>query len=523
MNLKVWQYALILLLISILLCFVRLGDFPIYILDEAKNATCAREMWEQNNWVVPTYNYELRTDKPPLHYYFMMLAYQCFGVSPFSARFFSALLGISTVLITFFYVKKWVAAALAFWVGLILLASLHWNFQFHLSVPDPYLIACLTLAFFAFFTGIEHRSPRQLYLGYIAVALATLSKGIVAIGLVGLVILLYLIWSKKFTVRELSQLRLISGGLLFLAIALPWYILVGYATNGAWLEGFFFQHNFGRFSSEMEGHGGIFLITFAYVVVGMLPFSIFLPQTLRWAWSATSNPLVRFSSLVVLVIVGFFSVSATKLPNYTVPAYPFLAILLACFLYQNDFTALKKYRIGWNLAIWCVLTLVLNYFVQTNASLFVPHTTWTVFVFFLFTIGAIIAGWAYWRTWNRTMFYALSVSAMLTTLSAFYWLLPTIFYHNSIEQSLEYLPSRSSVAHFRRMHPAFPFYIQKPIPKLETQAEIVQFFEQYPDGRLLTFEKYLPDLEVFAPNLDTLWMQEDLFENTKTVILKKGF
>ena len=77
-----------LLLVLVFLLFWRLGSSPIYILDEAKNAQCAKEMMQRNDWVVPTFNEELRTDKPVLHYYFMIVAYKLFGVSAFSARFF---------------------------------------------------------------------------------------------------------------------------------------------------------------------------------------------------------------------------------------------------------------------------------------------------------------------------------------------------------------------------------------------------------------------------------------------------
>ncbi len=81
----------------------RLGAAPIYILDEAKNAQCAREMLQKQDFIVPTFNGELRTDKPVLHYYFMMAAYSIFGVNEFAARFFSVILGCLTVLLTYFF------------------------------------------------------------------------------------------------------------------------------------------------------------------------------------------------------------------------------------------------------------------------------------------------------------------------------------------------------------------------------------------------------------------------------------
>ena len=70
------------------------------MVDEARNSECAREMSELGELVVPSFNYELRTDNPPLHYYFMMLSYEIFGVNEFAARFFSSIFGALTILLT---------------------------------------------------------------------------------------------------------------------------------------------------------------------------------------------------------------------------------------------------------------------------------------------------------------------------------------------------------------------------------------------------------------------------------------
>ena len=123
-----------------LLLLVRLGATPIYILDEAKNAQCAREMLQRGDWIVPTFNNELRTDKPPLHYFFMMAAYSMFGVNEFAARFFSAVMGLLTVLVTYLYTKKHTNAFTAFCSASVLILSTHFLFEFRLAVPDPYLI-----------------------------------------------------------------------------------------------------------------------------------------------------------------------------------------------------------------------------------------------------------------------------------------------------------------------------------------------------------------------------------------------
>src|SRR2546423_1504417 len=78
--------------------FANLGGASLGDLDEGRNATAAFEMLESRNYVVPTFNHQLRVDKPALLYWLQVLAYQAFGVSEFSARLPSALAALATVL-----------------------------------------------------------------------------------------------------------------------------------------------------------------------------------------------------------------------------------------------------------------------------------------------------------------------------------------------------------------------------------------------------------------------------------------
>ena len=82
------KYFWLLLGLSALLLFPGLGKTPLWIYDEVRNAECAREMYERNDWIVPTFNGGLRTLKPPLHYYFMFGGFKIFGVTEWGARFF---------------------------------------------------------------------------------------------------------------------------------------------------------------------------------------------------------------------------------------------------------------------------------------------------------------------------------------------------------------------------------------------------------------------------------------------------
>ena len=89
-----WRPQLFLLAICTLLLLANLGATSLWDIDEPRNAGCAAQMYAQGEWIVPTFNGQLRSHKPVLLYWLMMLAYAVFGVNEFAARFWSAVLSI---------------------------------------------------------------------------------------------------------------------------------------------------------------------------------------------------------------------------------------------------------------------------------------------------------------------------------------------------------------------------------------------------------------------------------------------
>jgi len=519
-NKSLWFLALF----TSCLFFVGIGQLPLYILDEAKNAECAREMWEKGDLIVPTFNENLRTDKPPLHYFFMMLSYSIFGVSAFAARFFSALMGVLTVSITFYYTRKNLGQKTAVWTVLTLLSSLHFLFQFRLAVPDPYLIACITIAIFTFQDGLENQSRKQLFFGYTATALGVLAKGPVALGLVGLIMLFYLFFTKQLNGKGLKKLNIPVGVIWFLGLVLPWYLAVGKATNGKWLEGFFFTHNLNRFTDAMENHGGGFWMTFVYVFIGMLPFVLFLPAAIRKSIFSkikekkkdqTSNFLLLVS-LATFVIIGFFTISTTKLPNYTVPAYPFLAILLGYYLSQ-------KTRLSWiPLVLWTLIGIALpmGLFFGVRSYELLTNFEWLAWLFIPLTLGGIGSLFFHFRKrfdWNLR---SILVGNMVSGFLLFSIGLPKVFEQNPVAQSLPLVKDQEQLITYKNFNPAYLFNLQRTIQRAKVPLSLQQQLKAYPNTIILTQERYLKELRYFPYPLDTIFMQQDLFEQQRSVLLR---
>ena len=84
-------HHLLLLAVSAVLFLPNLGSATLWDVDEGNNVACSREMYESGDWIVPTFNYQLRVDKPALLYWLQLAAYRCFGINEFAARLPSSL------------------------------------------------------------------------------------------------------------------------------------------------------------------------------------------------------------------------------------------------------------------------------------------------------------------------------------------------------------------------------------------------------------------------------------------------
>jgi 4-amino-4-deoxy-L-arabinose transferase-like glycosyltransferase len=512
-------YALpLLLLFGALVLTGSLGLTSVYILDEAKNATCAIEMMDRNDMVVPTYNGDLRTDKPVLHYYFMRIAYSLFGQGAYGARFFSGLFGLLSLVVVRAFANKYFGQRAALLSLVILLSSVHFVTQFHLATPDPYLIFFNLLATILLFEGHRERRWLKLALGYACLSLAFLTKGPVAIVLPGGSLLVYLLLSGNVTIRNLLRFRLLTGLAILIIVAGPWYYAVHEATDGAWTEGFFLKHNFDRYTDTMEGHGGFFLLMPLVLLLGLLPFAGWAVPAFAKAWKLRkNNPALLLAASSAVFVAVFFSFSSTKLPSYVSPALPFAAIVTAYYL---DLGLKKDHLRKWPWIVAAVLAVGLFigvYFGVKQDPNLKSHPELT-----LFFIPVVIGGLAgLYFGLKRMHLKAIGWNAggfMLTVLLFHFVAFPIADSTNPVANSLHLLEGEKVVT-FKRFNPSYAFYLDTPLPKADTAEELQAYLLANPDALVITQERYLKEMgETEA--LQEVFRQRDLFERRKTVILR---
>lgn len=471
-------------------------------------------MWERNDWIVPTFNGNLRDLKPPLHYYFMFGGFELFGTTEWGARFFSAVFGVLTILTTYYFTARYSTKLHAFISCCILLASTHWLFEHRMSVPDPYLIFFNTLSIFTAYAYFTEKKFRWILVCAIASGLGMLAKGPVAIVLPGFAVLCWIFFERKWKLA--LHWHLVVAAFVMLLVAAPWYIMVHNATDGEWTRGFFLEHNVGRFSEPMEGHGGLFIIVPLFVLLGLLPGSMFIGETLRKFRSLVSNSFWLLSFLVLIIFIGFYSVSGTKLPNYPMPCYSFGAIFLGHYItraYER-----KARRKSYPFLILLLINLAIPaglYYGISNEVETAGFENYTLLTLIL-TMATIISFIIYKRNGFRASLKSLLISYTCFNGVFFNFLYPTIYQNNPLSKTVEKLNNYDKVVGYKIFHPSFTYYLPNRVPVYDHKDSLNAYLRSNP-SLILTREEYLPELTGLG--LDTVAIHHDIFESSTSALM----
>lgn len=506
-------------LILLVMQFAFLDASPIYILDESKFAEAAREMLVSGDYWIPTFNGSLFVDKPPLQYFFMMLGFKIFGINPLGARFFSAVFALLTVWSTYVFALDFFGRRSARITLFVMISAFFFMQQFQLAVPDPYLIFFCCFALFCFYRFYEGRKSIHLLLFYFSLGLGVLSKGPVALALPGLAVGLFLIFRGEL--RQVFRYQPLTGFFGVLLVALPWYWLIHTETGGVWTQGFFMVHNIGRFSQVMEGHGGPFIVTLGYVLLGLLPFSFFLPQAFKNAYKNNKKPKFLYCLIVGLVFILFFSISATKLPNYTMPCYPFLALLLGHYFDKR----IHKIGSGWNslsLLSLVILALVLPVGavvgLQMDANLKEVYTLGYALVptAFITLLALLFLRIKKHKSW----FYATGMGWMVLSFLLFGYIYPRLNQINPVVLAQQAFGQDQQFLVYQRMDAAFPFHYQRIFPVVDEVSQIAPHLAEYPNTFLLTNIRDTQVLDTLA-GWELVFQKKSVFEYHITKIYQK--
>lgn len=329
--------------------FARLGSYGIIDPGDGYFAEAAREMVESGNYVTPHLNYQVYFSKPILIYWLIASAYHAFGISEFAARFWSAALSTCLVLATYWLGRTILNRKSGLLAGLILMTSPLVVTFARLSMVDSPLTCFVGLAVVALLMTTVAGSRRWWPVFYVSLALSVLIKGPVGVVLVAGAFVVFLIArrpSPDVLNQWLVRLHPWWGVLILLAIVLPWHLAVAQDTDWLFLKVFYLYENLDRFRGQLNHEHHEIWYYLPVLAYGFFPWVIFLPSAIAnllavrrpdpHAASLNNARLgsdgLFFLACFAATVVVFFTLSATKLQTYVLPAFPALAVLVASVL-----------------------------------------------------------------------------------------------------------------------------------------------------------------------------------------------
>jgi 4-amino-4-deoxy-L-arabinose transferase-like glycosyltransferase len=313
---------------------------------DSTHAEAAREMLVTHDFVTLKVNGNRYLEKAPLMYWAVALNYFCFGVNEFAAHFPVALSMLLLTLLAIRWGQRAFGERAGIYAGLFVATTAGCYLFTRILIPESILSFFIAAAFYFVATALEDGQAWRWYGAYACLALAVLTKGLLAIVVVGLSLLLYVTISGEW--RRWREFHLFTGTLLFLAIAAPWHILAG-IRNPHFFWFYFVNEHFMRFLGKRipkDYNKQTSSLYWTLHLVWLFPWSIYLPVALRQPvedWiarrkipgKAGSQAPLNFRSRTVLlcliwagVTLVFFSFS-TNQEYYTFPAYFPILLLIA--------------------------------------------------------------------------------------------------------------------------------------------------------------------------------------------------
>ena len=364
-RMHLWTLLAAVLLIRLL----SLGTYPLMDTTEARYGEMARLMVETGNWLMPQFDYGVPFwGKPPLFTWMSAIGIELFGVNEFAVRLPHFLAGVLTIILTTQFARRLGISGLL--TAVVLASTVMFSVAAGAVMTDMALTLGMTLAMIGFYRcWLGERAWG--YAGFIGLAIGLLAKGPLVLVLFCLACGPWLLWQHRLACFQVLWQRfpLVSGTLLMLAIAVPWYVMAEQATPG-FLDYFIVGEHFKRFTvsgwqgdlygtAHSQPRGMIWLF---WLAAGF-PWSLVLLAQLWIQRKEVVNKaeLLGFLLLWMMAPLILFTLSGNILIAYALPCTPALSLLVA-WLLRNS-----KDR------VWIKSTAAIVPILLMTAALYIQH------------------------------------------------------------------------------------------------------------------------------------------------------
>lgn len=302
----------------------------------------AREMLQSHNWVIPTCNGKLRLEKTPLSYWLVAGLAEITGrVDEITARLPSVVFGALSVIAIVYFVNLWFSFRIAALSAGVWATSLGYIRYSNNARPEMALAFFVMLCFLSFYSAINAESRRRqvvfMLIFWLSLSLGMLAKGPAPLPYVFIPLFCYVAIFKKWTV--IPKLLPVIGTLVFLAIVLPWPLLIAKKMNWdltIWKREFV-DRLFGEYRPGNKPNYYYLYIMFQFIIpwVAFLPMALAAPFFKVWD---KKRPVMFFLWLWFIADLIFITIDRGKRQHYILPLMPAMAILIGLLLEDMAFS-----------------------------------------------------------------------------------------------------------------------------------------------------------------------------------------
>lgn len=417
--------------------------------DESRFAQASRQMGESGDYTVPRVQDRPRLNKPPLIYWLQATAARVFTTDNLKRdaiwmyRVPSALCMIASVLLTwrlgcsmFDARVGWLAAALLAVCPLVV-------FDAHQARADQLLLTTVVASQYCLWRVLRLRAGsqsawwlRNLWCAalWLCVGLGVLAKGPITPMVVVLTIVVFCVLRRDWML--LQRVRPILGIVMVVGMVLPWVLLVSHSVGWDTYWRTIYDETIGRSTQAKEGHFGPPGYHLLLLVVLFFPGSLLTGLAVtgawkrgaqrvgswwNWRWAGKSADLFLLSWTIPAWLV--FEVILTKLPHYTMPMYPAIALLTARAALASNKGAVEAMKGAWTRAgffAWGAVGVVVVAVVPAAAAWWLTKSTLGASALPGFGVAGAGLGLAIAATWYAThtrplRAYALAGIALVGT------------------------------------------------------------------------------------------------------------
>ncbi|WP_417668843.1 ArnT family glycosyltransferase [Roseibium sp.] len=328
--------------------------------DEPRFTQATKQMLETGDYVDIRFQDQARHKKPVGIYWLQAAAVKLTGhdaAAPLWVyRLPSLLGGVLVVLMAYWAARAFTGPPASLIVGLFVAAAIIVGVEARLAKTDAMLFAMIVLAQGAL-ARIWQRDTQERQWGlafvfWTALAGGVLIKGPVAPMVVGLTVLALFAMPRR--VKWFKAAVPLFGFLWFVLLVVPWFVAIWIATDGTFFTEAIGKDLLGKVGEGQEGHGAPPLTHLAAMFGIFWPLPAFVLLAARTIWREKASRLVVFSAAWFFPSWIVFELVATKLPHYTMPLFPALALPVAAALVDGAGERAGR-KLRWAAAVLLVL------------------------------------------------------------------------------------------------------------------------------------------------------------------------